>query len=172
MQPTDCSKGPRGPIGSWDIYEVTDMRNLFVKEETNAEKTTNSEKDTDAGNAVSPIPGADKFNGDLSKWDVLNVMNMHCMFQYAKSFNADLSKWDVSSVTYMSGMFREAISFKADLSKWDVSSVIDMGAMFAAAKSFNADLSKWDVSSEPTWVPCSTPRYRLTLTSRSGTCLE
>merc|ERR1719269_75033 len=25
----DCSKGPRGPIGSWDVSAVTDMSHLF-----------------------------------------------------------------------------------------------------------------------------------------------
>ena len=66
---------------------MTDMNNLFVDVETTDPK---------------PLPGADKFNGDLSKWDVLNVMNMQSMFQYASSFNADLSKWDIPSATDMS----------------------------------------------------------------------
>ena len=42
---------------------------------------------------IEAIPGADKFNGDLSKWDVLDVINMQSMFQFALSFNSDLSKW-------------------------------------------------------------------------------
>ena len=98
---TDCLKGPRGPIGSWDIYAVTDMSELFIEAE----------------NKAKPVLGADKFNGDLSKWDVLDVMNMQSMFHYASSFNADLSKWDVSSVADMSAMFMEATSFNVDLSK-------------------------------------------------------
>ena len=48
---TDCSKGPHGPIGSWDVSAVTDMGLLFDE-------------------ADDPVPGADNFNGDLSKWDV------------------------------------------------------------------------------------------------------
>ena len=52
-----------------------------------------------------PLPGADKFNGDLSNWEVLNVIKMCSMFHYANSFNADLSKWDVSSVINMEAMF-------------------------------------------------------------------
>merc|ERR1719201_2459810 len=105
---TDCLKGPRGAIGSWDIYVVTDMRCLFIDEET---VLTDDPK---------PLPGADKFNGDLSKWEVLSVMNMQSMFHFASSFNADLSKWDVSSVNNMGAMFGDAASFNADLSKWDV----------------------------------------------------
>ena len=140
MQSTDCRKGPRGPIGSWDIYGVTDMRNLFVEKENTAEKNTDGEKDSDTGHRVSPIPGAGKFNGDLSKWDVLDVIEMQSMFQYASSFNADLSKWDVSRVKNMGGMFGKASTFNADLSKWDVSSATDMRQMFSGAKSFKGNL--------------------------------
>merc|ERR1719174_104274 len=49
----DCSKGPHGPIGSWDVSAVLDMSYLFEY-----------------------IPGADKFNADLSNWDVSSVTNM------------------------------------------------------------------------------------------------
>ena len=136
----DCSKSPGRAdqaLGSWDIHAVTDMSNLFLDEQSHADK--NAE--------CGPILGADEFNGDLSKWDVLHVLNMHSMFQYATSFNADISKWDVSSVTDMRKMFFKATSFNADLSKWAVSRVANMPAMFRNATSFNADLSKWDVSS-------------------------
>merc|ERR1719454_1235319 len=73
---------------------------------------------------------AAKFNGDLSKWDVSKVTNMHSMFADATSFNGDLSKWDVSKVTDMNGMFSAAYKFNGDLSKWDVSNVTDMKEMF------------------------------------------
>ena len=55
-----------------------------------------------------PFPGADKFNGDLSKWDVSRVINMGYMFYGASSFNGDISKWDVSSVTDMDGICHRA----------------------------------------------------------------
>ena len=54
----DCSKGPHGPIGSWDVSGVTDMSPLF------------------ADKSWKLFSGADKFNGDLSKWDVSRVTNM------------------------------------------------------------------------------------------------
>ena len=74
---SDCSKGPHGPIGSWDISAVTDMRDLFNHD---------------------VVPGANIFNSDISKWDVSSVTNMNHMFRYASSFNGDISKWDVSKV--------------------------------------------------------------------------
>ena len=64
----------------------------------------------------NPVPGANKFNADLSKWDVSRVTNMDYMFRFASSFNGDISKWDVSSVTSMVRMFFEASSFNGDLS--------------------------------------------------------
>jgi surface protein len=69
------------------------------------------------------VPGTDKFNGDLSNWDVSKVADMGATLFSASSFNADISNWNVSTVTDMGAMFYSASSFNADLSKWDVSSV-------------------------------------------------
>merc|ERR1712100_1281 len=84
--------------------------------------------------------GAKSFTGDISKWDVSRVTNMHSMFWNAASFNGDLSKWDVSSVTHMGNMFEHAKLFNGDISKWDVSSVVDMDSMFWDATSFTRSL--------------------------------
>ena len=117
----DCSKGPHGPIGEWDVSRVGNMYGMF--------------KDAAA------------FNGDLSKWDVSSVINMNDMFEDAAAFNGVIAKWNVSSVTVMGGMFQNAATFNGDISQWDVSSVTDMGGMFQTAAAFNGDISKWDVSS-------------------------
>merc|ERR1719331_554399 len=102
----DCSKGPHGPIGSWDISAVTNLGGLFYK--------------------LSSFKA-----GDLSKWDVSKVTNMWRMFVQAKVFNGDLSKWDVSKVTNnMASMFYASQSFNGDISKWDVSKVTRMEMMF------------------------------------------
>ena len=72
------------------------------------------------------------FNGDISKWDVSNVTDMHDMFRYTKftGENGDISKWNVSNVTNMSYMFYGCKNFNADLNNWDVSNVINMRKMF------------------------------------------
>merc|ERR1719362_2730520 len=67
----DCSAGPHGPIGSWDVSAVADMHGMFYV--------------------------ASVFNQDLSAWDVSAVTDMSWMFYYAQSFNQDLSAWDVSA---------------------------------------------------------------------------
>ena len=68
------------------------------------------------------------------------------MFYYCNKFNCDLSNWDVSNIINFSSMFYNCESFNIDLSKWDVSNGVIFEFMFAYCKKFNADLSKWDVS--------------------------
>ena len=38
-----------------------------------------------------------KFNGDISNWDVSNVVNIHGMF-YLSNFGGDISNWNTSNV--------------------------------------------------------------------------
>ena len=47
---------------------------------------------------------AQRFNRDLSTWDVSNVRTMQTMFYYAMRFNSDIGQWDVSNVENMYGM--------------------------------------------------------------------
>ena len=58
---------------------------------------------------------AHAFNGDISEWDVSNVVNMEAMFKDAKAFNRDISKWEVDKVTTMHAMFSGAQSFTQTL---------------------------------------------------------
>ena len=48
-----------------------------------------------------------KFNSDLSRWNVSNVMNMSNMFDGCTRFNCDLSGWDTSSAVYMDDMLKD-----------------------------------------------------------------
>jgi len=74
-----------------------------------------------------------KFNGDISKWDVSRVTNMEALFNNARAFNGDISKWDVSNVKNMHHTFYHAEAFTGDISKWDVSNVKNMRNMFHGA---------------------------------------
>ena len=90
-----------------------------------------------------------KFNGDISAWDVSGVTDMSGMF-YASNFNGNISGWDVSGVTDMSGMFRDS-KFNQDIGDWNVSSVVDMSEMFYGPylpirTPFNQPIGNWDVS--------------------------
>ena len=84
-----------------------------------------------------------KINPDLSDWDVSNVKNMTCMFQFSV-FDKDINDWDVHNVTDMYGMFAYS-NFNKDISKWDIRNVTDMNCMFLHSP-FNQDVSNWDLS--------------------------
>ena len=47
-----------------------------------------------------------KFNGDISKWNVSNVIDLKYMFSHSK-FNGDISNWNVSNVITNVNMFND-----------------------------------------------------------------
>lgn len=60
--------------------------------------------------------GLNKFNGDISKWDVSNVEDMTNMFALSK-FDGDISKWDVKGDCDVSNMFGDS-SLECKAPKW------------------------------------------------------
>ena len=103
-----------------DLSGVTDMSNMFAN--------------------------ANRFNGDISSWNVSQVTDMSYMFSAASDFDQPLNGWDVSAVTTMSNMFSSAAVFDRPLNGWNVSSITDMSNMFYSAFAFNQSLNNWNVS--------------------------
>jgi surface protein len=57
-------------------------------------------------NAGYSVFGDTGFKGDISKWDVSNVIHMEQMFKWSK-FKGDISDWDISSLKHRYQMFGE-----------------------------------------------------------------
>ncbi|WP_429979363.1 BspA family leucine-rich repeat surface protein, partial [Mycoplasmopsis bovis] len=48
------------------------------------------------------------FKGDISKWNVSNVVDMNSMFHSAINFNSNISGWNTTRVENMSYIFYDA----------------------------------------------------------------
>lgn len=88
----------------------------------------------------------DRFNSNISAWDVSNVTTMEGMFDGCNNFSGDLSWWDVSSVTSMLNMFRNCFTFNSNLSWWFTPNVTNMSNMFFNCFVYNKPMNNWDVS--------------------------
>jgi len=128
-------------VSSWGDLGITSFEGAFI------ETTNLSSLPTDIPPTVTNTNKmfyGSSFNGDISNWDVSNVINMNQMFAYS-SFNGNISNWNVSNVTEMVRMFDRA-QFNNDLSGWNVSNVTTMSSMFSNVFLFNSDISNWNVS--------------------------
>nr|WP_307938665.1 BspA family leucine-rich repeat surface protein [Mycoplasmopsis bovis] len=52
------------------------------------------------------------------------------MFAEASSFNGDITKWNTGNVVDMSGMFWKASAFNKDISSWNIKKVKDVTVCF------------------------------------------
>ena len=144
-----AAKARYGPAASWDMSGVTQMRFVFAGIDRFDEDLSR----WDVSNIWDwgfTFHGATAFSGrGLSRWDVSKVRDMQSMFGAladTTAFCEDLSSWDVSNVRHMMYMFDGATSFNCDISGWDTSNTVSMMYMFNRAESFNCDISGWDVS--------------------------
>ena len=71
---------------------------------------------TDMSFLFSNKYGLEKFNGDISNWDVSNVKYMQWMFAGSK-FNKDISKWNVKNKKRIDWIFFNS-DFNQDIGSW------------------------------------------------------
>ena len=76
---------------------------------------------------------AENFNGDISNWDVSNVIDMEYMFSDAYNFNQDLSNWEVGNVLNCSWFSTNANSwalpkpkFTKETTNWRAKAIEDI----------------------------------------------
>jgi len=159
-----------GPIGSWDVSNVTQMYTLFkdtlFNEDISEWDVSNvvnmslmffnahnfnkplnkwKEKVRKVKQMVSMFEYAIHFNQPLDEWNMSNVVETTGMFKGAINFNQPLNNWKFNNLTYMVSMFRDARSFNQPLNDWKVDNVITMAGLFKGATQFNQPLDKWDV---------------------------
>jgi Mycoplasma protein of unknown function, DUF285 len=75
---------------------------------------------------------------------------MSQMFEDADAFDGDVSTFNIGNVVNLRMMFRNAISFTGtpDLSSWNFSNVMDSTEMFYGARSFQGTgVSFWTIDS-------------------------
>lgn len=84
-----------------------------------------------------------RFNGDISKWNTENAIDMYRMF-YESDFNGDISKWNIKNLKRSTGMF-ESSAFDQDLPNWDTGQLKEAHYMFFCS-CFSKDVSSWNLS--------------------------
>ena len=133
-----------------DTSEITDMSNLFGDIVNNIDRFNFDVSKWDVSNVTNMafmFVGCESFEGKgLENWDVSNVENTKYMFNDCKKLNCDLSNWNMHNVTNMEYMFYGCKQFEGKgLENWDVSNVEISSFMFLKCENLNCDLSKWDV---------------------------
>ena len=115
-----------GTLPDFDTSMVTNMQSLFP-------------------NSVNG-QYLEKFNGNITSWNVSSVTDMEYMFGSASAFNQDIGSWNTSQVTSMRSTFNRAFAFNQDIGSWNTEQVKDMSYMFDRASAFNQDIGSWNTA--------------------------
>ena len=111
-----------GPIGTWNVSGVTDMKGLF--QNTSFNENINNWQVGQVTTFASMFAGAEQFNQPLNKWSI-NSKNLFGMFQGAKSFNQDIRGWNPPNIGDASyGFLVNDTAFMYDLSVWCLDKVV------------------------------------------------
>jgi surface protein len=132
------------PIGAWCVRNIRDFSFAFASE---GRRFTFPDRADELRDLM------EKFNDDITGWDITGAKSLDRMFRGAKQLNQDLSKWDVSRVESMLGTFEFTQRFDAG-TRNDRASVqgghcTTCGVPYLILLSLyccTADIRNWDVS--------------------------
>lgn len=136
-------------IEKWDVSKVTNIVWTFG----NTNKFNANLSLWNVSNVIMAdfaFVNATSFEGiGLELWDLRNVKDIFGMFEGATNFQGnELSNWTLPKVTALGRVFARTNSFVGySIEKWNVQKITNMRSLFDNAKAFNANLSNWDVSS-------------------------
>jgi surface protein len=111
-------------ISSWNTSLVTQMTSMF-RSAAEFNQPLNSWDVSSCTTFANMFRDAIKFNQPLNNWTIKNdaQIDMNAMFYNANRFNQDVSMWDVSRVRYMQYMFYSCADMSFGFDGWDTSSV-------------------------------------------------
>jgi hypothetical protein len=101
-------------------------------------------------NAADMFVGCDKFNQDLSWWDMSNVKNFEYFLSWCHSFNQSVSRWNWSGAHLMQHAFAHCKKFNHPVNNMQIGSKVDVhdaSSFFHGCHAFNQDVDKMKISS-------------------------
>ncbi len=134
-------------FSNWDVSNITNLSRMFW----NASAYTNKGKpltwNTQSVTLMNGLFNGNKFNQDISDWNVSKVTQMQWMFQNNTVFNNGNQPLDWGNKTAklqkIQKMFAGATAFNQDL-EWSTPQLTDANTAFSGATVFNGDLSSWN----------------------------
>lgn len=118
-------------ITNWDISNIEYLDSMFLDCKKFNQDLSNWKFHHNVRNLTGLFMGCGSFEGKgLEKLDVSNITNMSHMFAGCEKFNVDITKWNVYPLYIANNMFHGCKSFNQDLSDWNVKNLIDITGMF------------------------------------------
>ena len=131
-------------LNNWNVSNVEDMSFMF----DNCKNFDSDLSNWNVDNLKLieyMFHGCEKFKGTgLKYWHPTKIDTLESTFSECYEFNGDLSNWDVSNVMNMNNAFKRCKVFEGKgLEKWNVTKAIAVQQTFAYCYKFHADLNSW-----------------------------
>lgn len=97
-------------------------------------------------NATDAFRDCVAFNGDVGTWRLDKLGNAQRMFKGCKVFNQPLNDWRFPELRVAIEMFSGCSAFNQDLNSWNVSGIRDFEGMFSGCTVFNGTITDWDMT--------------------------